>query len=96
MNGAPSPLSRFRDFLGNSCLNMFVYILSQLSEVVDRKLFCSTSITFLKNGPGMSLNRGVSVALRDIEVVPFLSYILRTPKEKKAARSIGCLSVDDY
>lgn len=96
MNGAPSPLSRFRDFLGNSCLNMFVYILSQLSEVVDRKLFYSTSITFLKNGPGMSLNRGVSVALKDIEVVPFLSYILRTPKEKKTASSIGCLSVDDY
>lgn len=40
----------------------------------------------------MSLNRGVSVALKDIEVVPFLSYILRTPKEKKTARSIGCLS----
>lgn len=40
--------------------------------------------------------RGVGVALKDIEVVPFLSYILRTPKEKKTARSIGCLSVDDY
>lgn len=73
-----------------------LYIYFQLSEIVDRKLFCSTSITFLKNGPGMSLNRGVSVALKDIEVVPFLSYILRTPKEKKTARSIGCLSVDDY
>lgn len=75
---------------------MFVYILSQLSGVVDRKLFYSTSITFLKNGPGMSLNRGVSVALKDIEIVPFLSCILRTHKEKKTARSIGCLSADDY
>lgn len=74
MNGTPSPLSRLRDFLGNSCLNMFVYILSQLSEVVDRKLFCSTSITFLKNGPGMSLNRGVSVALKDIETSFFILH----------------------